>query len=364
MVRDYLKSTSHLGLHEVGKGVIMTTKKILTQWNIVTTLLIATSVWFIVYCSTTQNVPPLTLFLGWFFLIPAAMLSLIWLVMLALANISALMLARKQFGYAEQCARYNNTICSWWFNLHRLAGRESPGITLAFLRSLVILANCLTASGKIDDEIGIRQQIVESASSSGYYCDAAKSCDFLVWLYRRKKDNVHARHWADRTVGYYERLSDGICACRKEHNNLEGNHAALQAWLADDSMSKGVASAAEHHVQKAMDLISNCSDADAEIALARLMDFFFKSNDWQRFEAIVNRYLAIKHFDDANYLYLAGQALIRLGTIHGEAAKYSQAETELLSGIDLAKRSGRTGLLAKGESALNTLRKKQDELSG
>jgi len=339
----------------------VSSNKFLNNWNVQTTLLFVASIWFITYCCITQNVPSVTLFFGWFILIPLTVLRTTWLLALNLGNISAWLLTKKQSGYAELLARWNSSICAWWFNLSRLAGKDAPIVTLRYLRSLTLLATCLTVTEKLDEEIGVRQQVVDLASSSGYYCDAARSCDFLAWRFRKKKDTVHGKHWAERAIGYYERLAKDACACRREHDNLKPKEAALQAWFAKDSFRAGLGAAAEQRAQKAKDLIANCSDVDAELTLIRLMDYFFESNKSNEFEPIANRYLAIKHSEkDPNEMFLVGNALVRLGTIYGATPdKSSQAEAALLSGIEYIKKSGREGMLTKVQPVLDALRNKQ-----
>ena len=323
--------------------------------------MIAVSVWLIVYCCTTQNVPFLILFLGWFLLISLTVLRLTWLLMIVLSHICALLMINKQFGWAELCARCCNSICSWWFNLCKISGKDGPGIIWSFLDSLVILANCYTATGKIDDEIEIRQQIVELASSLKYYCCVAESCDSLAYLFLRKKDRVHARHWAERAIGYYEQSVNGACVCPKEHKDLNGKRAALHATLAEESLHEGFASTAEVHAQKAEELIRNCPDTEAYIAVLRLMNFYFEAKHWEQFQLIANRYLTTQQSNGDSSSYLADQAIIqiRFGTIYAEAGDYSQAESSILSGIELAKRSGDKKLTARGESVLATFRQKQ-----
>ena len=292
-------------------------------------------------------------------LVPMTVLRLTWVLALSLGNLSAWLLIQKQPDGAELVARLSCSINAWWFNLFRLAGKDAPAISFRYLKSLILVATSLMARGKVDEEIEIRKQIVELASSSDYFCDAAKSCDFLAWLHRKKKDIVHSKHWAERAIGYYERLDNDVCACRKQEHNLHGKLASLEAWFAKDLLREGFLPAAEMRAQKALALIGKCSDDEADLAMMRLMDFFFDSKDWKNFEPIANRYIAIRHPEtDKTKMYVAGQALIRLGTIYGATPdKYPQAETALLSGIEYAKKSGRDGLLTKGQSALAALQK-------
>jgi tetratricopeptide (TPR) repeat protein len=289
-------------------------------------------------------------------LIPVTALRLVWLSMLISTSLCARMMTQKKLLLAEGYARYSNSVCACWFNVQQTAGADFPGITLSYLRSLINLCNCLTATGKVDEEIGLRQQAVEIASRSSYYCDAGKSADSLSWLYRRKKDLVHARHWAERAVGYYEKLLSEACGCGKTHD-FTGKHAAVQAWLAEDCWHEKATVAAEQRARKAMDLIGKCTDTDAEVALIRLMDYFFDLQDWAQFQPVAHRYLSMKHAeDDKTHSYLTGQALIRLGSMHTEKGEYSEAEAELLRGLELARRTGKEKILARAESALSELR--------
>jgi tetratricopeptide (TPR) repeat protein len=310
------------------------------------------SIWFITYCLTTSSPNPLVLCLGFFVIMPITMLQWTWFAAQYLPRIGGFFLTKKNYQLSLLCSSAGCDLCAWWDNWFKLAGMQNLVLSRVYLHNLVVKADSFYLSDKIEEAIAIRKQIVEVASAAGYNCDAAKACDFLAFFYRKKKDTVHARHWTERAIAYYGNLSPESCICGKTHAHLSGKHAALLAWNALDSQTQGFSNAADGAARKAEEILSGCQVGQGEVALMRLMDYYFKAKNWEKFAPAAERYLKGKWTDEQkSSLFLAGQAYNRLGDMYMEEGKYDQAEASYTAGMDFARRAGRNDLITKIEKA-------------
>lgn len=331
--------------------------------NIKAVIFFLASVWFITYCLTTSSPNPLVLCLGFFVIIPVTILQSSWFAARYLPRAGGFFLTKKNYQLSFLCGSLGSDLCAWWDNWFKLAGMQNIFLSKIYLHNLLVKADSYYLTNKIDEAIATRKQMVEVASAAGYDCDAAKACDFLAFFYRKKKDTTHARHWTERAIAYYGKLSAESCTCRKGHDHLIGKHAALYAWNALDSQTQGFSNAADGAARKAEELITSCQAGQAEVALMRLMDYYFKAKNWQKFAPAAERYLKGKWTDDQkSSLFLAGQAHSRLGDMYKEEGKYDQAEASYAAGMDFARRAGRNDLVTKlQEASANLLPKPEDD---
>jgi hypothetical protein len=246
---------------------------------------------FIAYLCTSQNPSPLMLCLGSFVVIPVTLVPFILLLGIMLSQIAARLYAKKQFRPALQCALYGSKICACYANVYKAAGNDNPFLPMTDLRNLSVISHCLSISGKMDEAVAVGKQLVEAASADGFNCIAARGCENLAHLFREAKDEVHARHWTERALSYFARLSGEGCSCRTGHSYVLGQYAALQARLALDSQSAGSGNAAQIAASKAEEILGTVDPADGELALRRLIDFYLNTKDWEKLDGAGERVL-------------------------------------------------------------------------
>lgn len=325
-------------------------------------LLIAACIWFIVYFCTASGISPILLFFGWFLLVPFTALRMTVVLVVATCWIAGVCLARKQFYLARICGLVGARIASMWLSLLKMAAMNPNAMARLYLGHAEAVATSCLLLGRFDEGIAVRQQMLQVAAECKFNCLAAKTCDSMAHLFRKKKDLVHARHFTQLAVEYYA-LAGTSCNCTQpatSHARLDAKQAALLAWLAEDSQAQGFAEAAARRARQAEELIEHCKDNECEIALIRLMDYFFKAADWTKFEVVAHRYLNIKHAEsDQVSCFHEGNAWERLGKHYCETHKYDKAETALVKAVQLAKRSQRPKLLARAEASLAELRQRQ-----
>jgi tetratricopeptide (TPR) repeat protein len=319
------------------------------------------AVWFFAYCVMTSRPAPAVLCLGFFIIIPVTLLQSTWLLACYMNKLGLQLLLQKQYVLAQRCARCGSGLAGWWANIFKLTGTQNPAVSGIFLGNLLVLADSAFMNKQLDEAIAVRKQMVEVASAVDYQCSAAKSCDFLAFLFKKQKDKVHARHWAERALAYYNKLSNATCACGKGHEELLGKHAALYAQLALDSQDEGFINAADGAARKAVELIDKCDLSKAEVALMRLMNYYYKNKNWDDFVPVADRYKQLQFADDQkSSIYMLALTHRRLGLIYTVQGQRDQAEASARTGIECARRANRPELVAKLESDLANLHNNLD----
>lgn len=192
-----------------------------------TALHFALGICFVVLCFKYQLADLWLILIGSFFLLFLACLRLFWLLIFVPQDLSGMFLSAKRYQQALKWARFSSDIFHFWFKMTGESGRPAdPGYVRLFLATDANLADCALAAGELDAAVSVWKEIVEVATTYGFYCLATEYSSRLFDAF--EGDKGEARPWAEKALYSWARIKKD-CPCGEHCQSSEPER--IKIWL-------------------------------------------------------------------------------------------------------------------------------------